>query len=258
MSDQPVNNGRSTEDVGLKARQHDAPEGHPLDSSWRARGPAMVESDLLATSQAREMQEDEATRSAYRKIRSILEEDESASRQGGGSKTPKRPSLSMDDLMEGLSEDDVHKALGVDKVARDLVSDGYRGNNDEASMFAESYSTKPSKREGTWGVNKLSARLRSGKTVPVWKVIDEDTKMEFPTPFRIQAPAHRISTILNNTGNVNDNRIKRVVEAYNKHISLMKGIRQARQRVQEGQQSYKKRLFRLQEELEEVNVILGI
>lgn len=257
MSDQPVNNGRSTKDVGLEARQQEVSEGQPLDSSWRARGPTMVESDLLASAQNREMQEDEATRAAYRKIRNILEEDDSGS-GGASTNRPQHPSLSMNDLMEGLSEDDMQQALGIDRVARDLVHDGYRGSDNEAAMFAESYSAKPSRTEGAWNVNKMSGKLRSGKTVPVWKVVDEDTGMEFPTPFRIQAPADRIATILNSTGNVNDRRVKRVVEAYNQHVQLMKGVRQARQKIKEGQKGYKKRLYQLQDELEQVNVILGI
>jgi len=119
---------------------------------------------------------------------------------------------------------------------------------------------QPAQSTGTWGLSKMGAKLKgTEKVVPVWKVIDEETKMELPTPYRIQAPAERIVAILNtNNGAVKDPRIVRINEAYKTHLHLMKNIRSCQKLINEGQVEYKGRVAELREELEAVNVILGI
>jgi len=49
--------------------------------------------------------------------------------------------------------------------------------------------------------------------------LDETTQMSIPKIFRVQEPAHRIATILNQSGNVNDPRIRGILEAYDKHVT---------------------------------------
>lgn len=116
----------------------------------------------------------------------------------------------------------------------------------------------PPKRPATWKAQKMNARLKSGNVVPVWKVIDEKTGMEMPTPFRIEEVADRIVNILNESGNVNDPRIVSVTSNYNKRVQIMKEMKQVKQMIAEGQTSKKARFQQLQSDLASVDYRLGI
>jgi hypothetical protein len=223
-------------------------------------------SNLTEISDQKALEEDERLRENHRKIKAIMEEDAPqqpqqripfAQQAAGG--------ISMADLMEGLGTSDLAAiAAGAEDMAQnvavDVVQRGYRGDGDEASLLAESMGRQPAQSTGAWGLSKMGAKLKgTDKIVPVWKVVDEATKMELPTPYRIQAPAERIVTILNtNNGAVNDPRIARINEAYKTHVYLMKNIRNFQKQINEGQVEYKDKVMELREELEAVNVILGI
>jgi paraquat-inducible protein B len=170
--------------------------------------------------------------------------------------------LSMRDLMDGMSADEIRRfSNGLEQFAQEtggqIYNQGYQEPN-EASMLMDEFAAEPRPTTGSWKVMKESARLRNGNTVPVWLVADEDSGMEIKRPYRIQEAAQRIAAILNQSGNVNDQRIKRVNEAYEKHIELMKQIRVCKKAINEGQTDKKKRLSALRAKLEEVNYILGI
>lgn len=214
-----------------------------------------------ADSFAMEQADNEDARKAYRVVQ-----------ESGG--------LSMADLMEGLTPNDfaqegqrpmsrqemarlariMDQGLndGTQRVARELVQDAYTQDfPDEAAMMAESYGGQPSG-DGDWVTEQRAAKLRSGKVVPVWFVVNESTGMKIEKPFRVQAPAERIATVLNITGNVNDPRIGQIKEGYDEHVTLMKEIRKCRSYIAEGQTEYKRRLTSLQMKLEGVNAKLGI
>ena len=268
------NNGKSTQDAGYQVKQTDTTD---LDTSWRNKGISDTACDL---DNSAEIHEDEAMREAHRKIKAIMEMDGGVDEGDMGGRPPNQgqlrrrsempqqqpsgPGLGMGDLMEGLSKKDLARALGgvtdaAGDVATDLIHDNYSQENpNEASLMAESYGSKPRNTEGAWKVTKFGAKLKSGKTVPVWKVMDESTGMEIPKPFRIQEPAHRIATIINQTGNVNDQRIKGILEAYDQHVNLMKKSRILRKKIDEGQQDLRPKLQQVRSLLEEVNYKLGI
>jgi hypothetical protein len=214
-----------------------------------------------ADSYAMEQADNEDARKAYRVVQ-----------ESGG--------LSMADLMEGLSPNDFREGEapmsrqemarlakimdqglndGTQRVARELIQDAHMQDfPDEASMMSESMSANSYKDDGDWITEQRAAKLRSGKTVPVWFVVNESTGMKIEKPFRIQPPAERIATVLNITGNVNDPRIKQISEGYDEHVNLMKEIRKCRSYIVEGQTEYKRRLTSLQMKLEGVNSRLGI
>lgn len=256
---------KSADEAGYAVKQT-VIDNSPMDSSWKHKTPRGVVSDLTELSDAKAIAEDERMRENHRKIKAIMEEGEPerpqqrmpfAQQAAGG--------ISMGDLMEGLDTKDLAAiAAGAEDMAQgvavDMVQRGYRGDGDEASLLAESMGRQPAQSAGTWGLSKMGAKLKgTDKVVPVWKVVDEETKMELPTPYRIQAPAERIVAILNtNNGAVKDPRIVRINEAYKTHLHLMKNIRSCQKLINEGQVEYKGKVAELREELEAVNVILGI
>jgi len=257
---------KSADEAGYAVQQPTQTTQGDMDASWRHKAPRGTMSNLTELSDQKAIEEDERLRENHRVIKAIMEED-----------APKQPpqrtpfaeqasgGISMADLMEGLGTNDLAAiAAGAEDMAQnvavDVVQRGYRGDGDEASLLAESMGRTPAPSTGAWGLSKMGAKLKgTDKVVPVWKVIDEATKMELPTPYRIQAPAERIVAILNtNNGAVNDPRIVRINEAYKTHLHLMKNIRNCQKLVNEGQVEYKDKVMELREELEAVNVVLGI
>lgn len=256
---------RNANDAGYGVQQP-VVDKQDMDATWRHKTARGTVSDLTEISDRKSIEEDERLRENHRKIKAIMEEDKPRhplqqipfSEQAAGG-------ISMADLMEGLGTNDLAAiAAGAEDMAQnvavDMVQRGYRGDGDEASLLAESMGRQPAQSTGAWGLNKMGAKLKgTDKVVPIWKVVDETTKMELPTPYRIQAPAERIVTILNtNNGAINDPRVARINEAYKTHLHLMKNIRSCQKRVNEGQAEYKDKVMELREELEVVNVILGI
>lgn len=258
------NKGKSTQDAGYQVKQINEAD---MDDSWRhGENGRAVDVDNSA-----ELHEDQKLREAHQKIKAIMEMDDGGDMYGTVSpKQQQRPQqqrrggLSLDDLSDGISRDDMARAMGgmadaAGNVARDLVNDGMQQDTpNESAMMAESYSSEPRNTSGSWGVEKMRAKLKSGKHVPVWKVIDESTGMEIPNAFRIQEPAQRIASIINKTGNVNDPRIKGIMEAYKQHIQLMKQVRQLKHAITEGRGDLKPKLRQVYDALEETNFKLGI
>ena len=77
-------------------------------------------------------------------------------------------------------------------------------------------------------------------------------------PFRMQEPAHRISSMLNsNGGNGEDVRIRRIFEAYDTHVRLMKEYRGLKRQRGTGA-NVAVQLTETRDKLEEVNYMLGI
>ena len=265
------NSGYSAEDVGLKAKQLDGVklQGRDMDASWRNKDPLAnphaVSSDGFGAAQAREQEQDQVAIEARRKIEKILEEEarRAPQRRPQQQRRPVqqprgRPGLTMGDLMEGL-EGQIDAA--TTEVAQDLFTEGYSDPAPgEAALYTSSYASEPTPRASShdWTTQRYSAKLKGGKTIPVWKVHNKATKMSMETPFRIREAAERIATILNQTGDVNDHRIAGIMEAYDRHRQLMKQRRQLREAIEAGRKSLKPKLVEVQDELEQVNYKLGI
>lgn len=256
-----------------------------MDSSWRNKDASMVVSDGAAAAQARDLAEDDKLRETYRKIAAIMEEDESPVNRGrqaqaptgrvrrkmpqmtmedlgGGPSTPSHH-MTMDDLAEGLSAEDMEQlglgiVEGVNQAATRAFQDGYTGQGDELSLMAESNAAHPYNTSEDWKTEKAMARLKGGKQVPVWLVVNEASGMKIEKPFRIQPPAEKIAVILNMTGNANDPRIQQIQEDYDKHVRLTKIARQAGRALNEGREVNQQKYRRLLAELEGVNARLGI
>ena len=216
-------------------------DGNQLDTTWRAKGSGLHGIDLDESSS---LHEDEKMREAREKII-----------ESGG--------LSLADLgMPGPAARQMGSGIeqAAGNVAQDLMHQSYsNGTPDEAALMAESYGGRPNAPQGSWGVQKFSARVKGmANPIPVWKVIDEDTNVEVPTVFRVQEPAERAVAILNESGNFNDPRFKGLIKAYNQHVALMKEARQMRRAIKEGRTSLKPRLQQVLGELETLNYKLGI
>ena len=271
MADEKIHNdGRSADDVGLVAKQTSHRKDPDIEQRHRfARGPSQtpLPSDRYGEAQAREMEEDRIAVDAHRKIKKILEEEEAKEqarrpqqqqRRPQQQARPKQGGLSMADLMEGL-EGQLDAA--TEDVARDLLIENFQSEApSEAALYTNSYARPEPKMPEShdWTVKKFQAKLRSGKKIPVWKVFNEKTKMSMETPFRIMEAAERIAAILNQTGDVNDQRIKGIMEAYNRHRALMKHIRQLREAINAGRKSLRPKLTEATDELEQINYKLGI
>lgn len=274
------NSGFHADDVGLKARQLKGvrEKGVDMDASWRNRDPLMnphaQSSESFGDVQAREMDVNQVALDARRKIERILEEEAREQRQNPQAYAQKQrqsrirqqqaqqprssAGLTMSDLMDGL-EGQIDAA--TEEVARDLLVENLSDPTpSEAALYTGSYAGEPKQRPAShdWVTRKFTAKLRSGKSVPVWRVFNSKTKMSMETPFRIAEAAERIATILNQSGDVNDMRIERITDAYKRHRALMKHIRQLREAIKAGNTKMKPKLMEAQDELEQVNIKLGI
>ena len=283
----PENKGNSASDYyGVKQLDGTDTYGdNSLDDSWRHKTGA-IRGDVAGDVQARELAENDVVRDARRKIMEILDGDDDVAPQRRsqqaptGRVRPKNRGLSFEELSEGLdmqhenslladagltSDDLAELGLGVnaaaDRAAVDLVQQGYVGEGGESAELAESMAGRPqAPAEPTWDwvTAKNMATLRSGKKVPVWTVENKSTGMGMNKPFRIQAPAERIASVLNVTGNVNDPRIRQIHEDYDRYVSLSKQLRKAKQLHESGDANAKKTGQRIVVELRGVKQRLGI
>ena len=271
--------GTLAEQAGLVAKRQDInkPEDSRLtDVNWGDIDPGSIARksgmDVVTDVQARELETDRVAVEARRKIEAILAEDnpnpnslqhqyEMTGTISGGNNSSTFDELAATVPWEsnpfqtftgGMEET-------VRTVATDLVHQGYQGQANEASLLAESMAGAPRQQTGSWHTSKKAAKMKgSGKTIPIWQVIDEASGITLPKKFRMQAPAERVATVLNQTGNVNDPRIPRISESHDRYIRVLREMRNARKMLKEGNGEFESQLQDLQFEAEELGMILGI
>ena len=237
----------TTEDAGYQVNTNHAGD---MDTSWRVNQNAPIATNVADVA-SREFDLNEQMKEARRKIIAITEGDNS-----GG--------LTMADL-GGVSNVEAQSAIAafglesaVNNVSSQMVQQAHNRIPNEASIFAESYSDTPRPIEGAWKTQKKIAKLKNGRDVPVWLIVNENTGARVEKPFRMQEPALRVATMLNqNGGNGEDVRISRLFEAYDSHISLMKDFRTLKKQLNEGHKVGNK-IKDIRSQLEEVNYKLGI
>ena len=236
------------------------PGGSNPDAAPALRGNHGVQSTADGMVQAREFAEDEKIKEIHRKISAIMEEDEPPRHAPQGHNTGhvrrKNPGgLTLNDLAAvggGLND-------AVSGVGMDLFHEGYKGGNNEAAQMAESMAGRPQAEPAwDWKAVKSMATLRGGKKVPVWMVENTITGMQINKPFRIQAPAERIVSVLNVTGNANDPRVRQITEDYDEYVSLSKQLRKAKQLHESGNPDGRKTGERVVMKLRGVKQRLGI
>jgi hypothetical protein len=133
------------------------------------------------------------------------------------------------------------------------------GTDNEAALMAESMGGQSmAEPNWDWKAVKSMATLRGGKKVPVWMVENSASGMQINKPFRIQAPAERIVSLLNVTGNVNDPRVKQIYEDYDKYVDLTKRYRKCKQLYESGNKNAVQSGQRIAAELRGVKQRLGI
>ncbi len=269
MAEKIHNDGRTAQDAGFTVKQLDKREDVDLDASWRAKQHRALNENYADTGdvQGREFDANNDAIEARRRIMEILGEEDSPTLPQPGQQRRPQPQqqprqsggLSMEDLMEGM-EGQIDSA--THDVAMDLFQQGLIDEMpNEATMMAESYGRQPRQQPVShdWMTEKYQATLKgTGKKVPVWKIKNKVSGMGMEKPFRIQEAAERIVTILNQTGNANDPRIKSIMEAHDEHIAVMKHIRMLRGAIKEGRKDLGGRLTEAQERLEAINYKLGI
>ncbi len=249
------NNDKSaTESYAITAQ---AGEDAPLDQTWRNNSHSG--GDIAGDVQARELAENDIVRTARQKIIAILEEDEAPQvapqGQPSGRLHRKNPGLTMEDLTEiggGLHD-------AISNVGMDLFQEGHKGTDNEAALMAESMGGQSlAEPNWVWKAVKSIATLRGGKKVPVWVVENTSSGMQINKPFRIQAPAERIVSLLNVTGNTNDPRVKQIHEDYDKYVVLTKKYRECKRLYESGNKNAGQSGQRIAAELRGVKQRLGI
>jgi hypothetical protein len=231
----------------------------PLDQSWRNHAPSSGGGDIAGDVQARELAENDVVRTARQKIIDILEEDEPPRHAPKGQQTGrvrrKNPELTIEDLggiAGGLND-------AVNSVGMELFQDGMMGTDNEAALMAESMGGQSmAEPNWDWKAVKSMATLRGGKKVPVWMVENSASGMQINKPFRIQAPAERIVSLLNVTGNANDPRVKQIHEDYDKYVVLTKKYRECKRLYESGNKNAVQSGQRIAAELRGVKQRLGI
>ncbi len=249
-------NGNSASDVYTAKTQ--AGDDTPLDQSWRNNVPSMRGGDIAGDVQARELAENESAREARRKIIAILEEDDApeiSPQQHQGRIRRKNPELTMEDLggiAGGLNDT-------INSVGMDIFQEGMMGGDNEAAQMAESLGGR-SQAEPSWDWQAIKsvATLRGGNQVPVWMVENTSTGMQINKPFRIQAPAERIVSLLNVTGNANDPRVKQIQEDYDQYVHLTKQYRECKKLYESGNKNVANKGQQIAAKLRGVKQRLGI
>jgi len=249
LNDAPnPNSSVTTSDAGYTVNTS---HGGDMDTSWKNRQNAPIAANVADVA-SREFELNEEAKTARRKIIAIMEDS---------------GEMTMADLggVDSVSDRERQSSLAafgleqtVNRVSTDMVQQSHNTIPSESSIFAESYSDTPRNTDGPWKTQKKIATLKNGRDVPVWLIVNENTGSRVEKPFRMQEPALRISTMLNqNGGNGEDVRITRVFEAYDSHVSLMKQFRGLKKMLNEGQKVGNK-IKAVRAELEEVNYKLGI
>lgn len=210
---------------GLQARQVAAPEhaplGHRIDQHKLSRATG---SDLTSHVQQREVAENERFRSNLQRINEILGDTDPFTGQAVPGQKRKGGGLTHEDLFEGLDENDLG-SVGI---------------------------------QGSWEVVPMEARTKDGSVIPVWKVMMEGAiKMEFPHMFRLESAAQRAWSILNQTGNVNDQRLVQLIESEKQYTMLMKRARVLKESAMSGDAAARTELMRVKGNLDALALKLG-
>jgi len=251
-----IEKGRRAEEAGWKGVQRDA-DNTAMDASWRNRGQSQVAvgagADALGRIQLKEERLNSQAIAARKRIEAILAEEEAPRRrvqpQQPGQYTVKRTSrgLTLDDLSDGLNQTQISAtALGLDDMDQET-----RG------LLQEDRVRTPAP-AASWTVQQATAKLTTGQSIPVWMAVETQSGTEFKKPFRLEEAANRAAAILNQSGNLGDPRLKKLIETHDKYLNLHKTVRALKKVVSEGATNQKASLAQAQAELEAVALSLGV
>jgi hypothetical protein len=109
-----------------------------------------------------------------------------------------------------------------------------------------------------WQIDELNAKMKSGRTVPVWQVRDGRSGVKIPHSFRLAETAGKVAAVLNRTGNINDPRVGQWISADKHRVGLVSKARQLKEAVQAGNTAVKGQLAKIREELAELDLKIGI
>jgi len=161
----------------------------------------------------------------------------------------RKPQYIRNDIYNDLSDED--KQILTENGSFEQNSDEYY--QEQVRQQSQVQTSKPIQRY--WASQELKAKLTSGSTVPVWKVVNEKTGMELPTPFRLKEVADKITMVLNETGNMNDNRVVKTIDMYNRRIKIVKEVNTLKENTDA---SSKNKVKILKEELTAIDFKLGV
>lgn len=215
-------NYSATDFYGVK--QLDDKNDIPIDTSWKYKNPVRVNSPSLGICEEMERRKNQDMISVRRRIAEITE-DFSA----------------LDIPTHQPTKQEILQEVDVSSLT-------YNPYEDDEDDFYQ---------ENTWVVEEFTAELRNGKEVPVWKVLDESTGMQFPKVFRLKEPAHRIKNIMNESGNLNDPKLKSIVQLHDKFLECRKQVSRSKKMLSEGKIS-KKKVVEAQQLLLKIGNKLGI
>ncbi len=253
-----VESNKLAKDAGWQGIQRDA-DNSAMDASWRQRGQSQIAvgagADALGRIQLREERLNNQVINARKRIEAILAEESTPipprKSQTQGQYTMKRTAqgLSLDDLSDGLSPAQVNPAhaamLGLDEL-----------DSETRALLGEDR-VQP-RAVASWVVQAASAKLTTGQTIPVWMAVESQSGTEFKKPFRLEEAANRAVAILNQSGNLGDPRLKKLVETHDKYVNLHKTVRALKKAVTEGATNQKANLAQAQADLQAVALSLGV
>lgn len=254
-----IEKGRSAKDAGWQGVQRDA-DNSAMDASWRQRGQSQISvgagADALGAIQLREERLNSQAVIARKKIEAILAEGEAPQprkkpqAQAGqyAVKRTARGGLSLEDLTEGLDQTQINAtALGLDDL-----------DAETRSILGEDLEEEVRAPVASWLVQQATAKLTTGQTIPVWMVIESNSGTEYKKAFRLEEAASRAAAILNQSGNLGDPRLKKLVETHDKYVNLHKTVRALKKAVTEGAVNQKANLAQAQADLQAVALTLGV
>lgn len=234
ITQQDIENAALAEEHGYQNAAYN-PEGGMMNQSWRKNQHRALTGDRIGEVQARELAENEKFKEINRKIREIVGDSDPFTGAVVSKPVQQRSPLGLEDLDFGDTGGHADEFLSEDMTP-----------------------ARPEKPKGRWMIEHMVVTTKQGKRIPVWKLVESNLKMQIPHPFRLEAAAQRVLSVLNRTGNPSDPRVNALIEAELKHINLLKQIRMTRESIKEGNTRMKPKLQQLLVEFDQINSKLGI
>jgi len=129
---------------------------------------------------------------------------------------------------------------------------------DFGDFLAEEEAPKRSapKPAATWSAKRFIAETKGGANIPVWKIVSS-AGFSQEKIYRVEGVALKIAALLNESGNMNDPRVVKVIADYDKRDRILKEIRTLEKEAA-GKPMKQERLRLLRGELTTLDYKLGI
>lgn len=252
--------GGRADERGLAARQHgDARRDVDLNNGQRfILGAEPASAPLPADVTERELRENERLNNMVSKINDIVGPTGGNPAQAEAELRKRFEAMGFGDIMDSPTGRAMQASVGtIDPFEagqmRAAAQPRQQLQEDDLGVPASSPSIK-----GQWLIDSMSAKTKSGQSVPVWQVRDGRSGMKHPHPFRLAETAGRVQAVLNRTGNVNDPRVAQWIEFDKRRQKLVGQIRTLKEAVKAGNRQMVGQLSEHQDALIELDAKIGL